>query len=39
MNGGRSAAWEQDLENTTERGGRGQGKEAVMEKLRDLGYM
>jgi len=33
------AAWEQDLENTTERGGRGQDKEAVMEKLRDLGYM
>jgi phosphoadenosine phosphosulfate reductase len=32
-------AWEQDLENTTERAGRGQGKEAVMEKLRDLGYM
>lgn len=32
-------AWEQDLENTTERGGRGQDKEAVMEKLRDLGYM
>ncbi|MCK5503977.1 MAG: phosphoadenosine phosphosulfate reductase family protein [Thermodesulfovibrionia bacterium] len=32
-------AWEQDLENTTERAGRGQGKEEVMGKLRDLGYM
>ena len=32
-------AWEQDLENTTERGGRAQGKEQIMEKLRDLGYM
>lgn len=32
-------AWEQDLENTTERGGRGQDKEAIMAKLRDLGYM
>ena len=32
-------AWEQDLENTTERAGRGQAKEQVMEKLRDLGYM
>lgn len=32
-------AWEQDLENTTERGGRAQGKEAVMEQLRALGYM
>lgn len=32
-------AWEQDLENTYERGGRGQGKEEIMGKLRDLGYM
>ncbi len=32
-------AWEQDLENTPERAGRGQDKEAVMDKLRDLGYM
>lgn len=32
-------AWEQDLENTTERGGRGQDKEAIMARLRDLGYM
>ncbi len=32
-------AWEQDLENTTERGGRGQDKEEIMGKLRDLGYM
>jgi len=32
-------AWEQDLENTTERGGRGQDKEAIMGQLRDLGYM
>jgi phosphoadenosine phosphosulfate reductase len=32
-------AWEQDLENTTERAGRGQSKEEVMGKLRDLGYM
>lgn len=32
-------AWEQDLENTTERAGRGQGKEEVMDKLRSLGYM
>lgn len=32
-------AWQQDLENTTERSGRGQDKELVMEKLRDLGYM
>ncbi len=32
-------AWEQDLENTTERSGRGQNKEEVMGKLRDLGYM
>jgi phosphoadenosine phosphosulfate reductase len=32
-------AWEQDLENTTERAGRGQDKEQVMEQLRTLGYM
>ncbi|MFA5687588.1 MAG: hypothetical protein WC959_00310 [Kiritimatiellales bacterium] len=32
-------AWEQDLENTTERGGRRQDKENLMEKLRKLGYM
>ena len=32
-------AWDQDLENTTERGGRRQDKEGLMEKLRDLGYM
>lgn len=32
-------AWEQDLENTTERGGRGQEKEAIMAQLRELGYM
>ncbi len=32
-------AWEQDLENTYERGGRRQDKEGLMQKLRDLGYM
>ena len=32
-------AWEQDLENTTERGGRRQDKESIMARLRDLGYM
>lgn len=32
-------AWEQDLENTSERGGRRQDKEGIMEKLRRLGYM
>jgi phosphoadenosine phosphosulfate reductase len=32
-------AWEQDLENTPERAGRGQGKEEIMGRLRDLGYM
>ena len=32
-------AWEQDLENTPERVGRGQDKEKVMEQLRSLGYM
>ena len=32
-------AWEQDLENTYERAGRGQSKEELMGKLRDLGYM
>ena len=32
-------AWEQDLETTTERGGRRQDKEGLMQKLRELGYM
>jgi phosphoadenosine phosphosulfate reductase len=32
-------AWMQDLENTPERVGRGEEKEAVMEQLRALGYM
>jgi len=32
-------AWEQDLENTKERSGRGQDKEKIMKRLRDLGYM
>jgi phosphoadenosine phosphosulfate reductase len=32
-------AWEQDLENTTERAGRGQEKEQIMKQLRNLGYM
>ena len=32
-------AWEQDLENTSERGGRRQDKEALMARFRDLGYM
>ena len=32
-------AWLQDLENTTEREGRAQDKEDLMEQLRDLGYM
>jgi phosphoadenosine phosphosulfate reductase len=32
-------AWEQDLEKTTERSGRGQNKEEIMEQLRSLGYM
>jgi phosphoadenosine phosphosulfate reductase len=32
-------AWEQDLENTPERAGRGKDKEAIMEQLRSLGYM
>ena len=32
-------AWEQDLENTPERGGRRQDKEGLMRKLRELGYM
>ncbi len=32
-------AWEQDLESTPERVGRGQEKEAIMERLRQLGYM
>ena len=32
-------AWLQDLKNTTERAGRAQDKEDLMERLRDLGYM
>ena len=32
-------AWEQDLENTPERAGRGQEKEEIMDQLRSLGYM
>ena len=32
-------AWLQDLEETTERAGRAQDKEDLMERLRDLGYM
>ncbi len=32
-------AWEQDLENTSERAGRSQDKEGIMERLRTLGYM
>ncbi len=32
-------AWEQDLENTPERVGRGQEKEKIMDQLRALGYM
>ncbi len=32
-------AWEQDLENTEERAGRRQDKEAQMDRLRKLGYM
>jgi phosphoadenosine phosphosulfate reductase len=32
-------AWEQDLENTEERGGRRQDKEKAMERMRKLGYM
>jgi phosphoadenosine phosphosulfate reductase len=32
-------AWEQDLENTPERAGRGQDKENIMAQLRSLGYM
>ena len=32
-------AWEQDLENTDERGGRFQDKEKIMDRLRKLGYM
>lgn len=32
-------AWMQDLEGTQERAGRGQDKEQVMERLRQLGYM
>jgi phosphoadenosine phosphosulfate reductase len=32
-------AWLQDIENTTERAGRAQDKEKLMQRLRDLGYM
>lgn len=32
-------AWDQDLENTTERAGRAQDKEKMMERLREYGYM
>lgn len=32
-------AWQQDVENTVERGGRRQDKEKAMERLRKLGYM
>ncbi|UPV73393.1 phosphoadenosine phosphosulfate reductase family protein [Halorussus limi] len=32
-------AWLQDLDDTTERAGRAQDKEDLMERLRDLGYM
>jgi len=32
-------AWDQDLENTYERGGRRQDKEHLMKRLRELGYM
>jgi phosphoadenosine phosphosulfate reductase len=32
-------AWQQDLENTPERSGRGQDKEKIMAQLRELGYM
>ena len=32
-------AWEQDLEHTTERAGRRQDKEQMMDRLRKLGYM
>jgi phosphoadenosine phosphosulfate reductase len=32
-------AWQQDLDTTTERAGRAQDKEDLMERLRDLGYM
>ena len=39
VRGGDVPAWEQDLENTPERGGRAPGKEAAMAQLRALGYM
>jgi phosphoadenosine phosphosulfate reductase len=32
-------AWEQDLDNSSERAGRAQDKEEIMKRLRDLGYM
>lgn len=36
---GELPAWEQDLEHTSERAGRGQEKEEAMAQLRSLGYM
>ncbi len=36
---GNAPAWEQDLEGTSERAGRKQDKEQIMERLRQLGYM
>ena len=36
---GEAPAWRQDLEATTERAGRAQDKEDLMQRLRDLGYM
>lgn len=35
---GSRPAWEQDLEESAERAGRAQDKEAIMERLRELGY-
>ncbi|MDG6998845.1 MAG: phosphoadenosine phosphosulfate reductase family protein [Nitrososphaerota archaeon] len=34
-----SPAWEQDMDKTSERGGRSRDKEDMMERLRQLGYM
>ncbi|MBS1263728.1 MAG: Sulfate adenylyltransferase subunit 2 [Methanonatronarchaeales archaeon] len=39
VRGGDGPAWLQELETTTERAGRAQDKEDLMQKLRDLGYM
>lgn len=36
---GDGPAWEQDLDATPERAGRGQDKEGIMRRLRELGYM